>query len=137
MRKGPLFSILIGILGAVASFMVLVVSTNVAHDNILGFIFLPFHIAIALFVVFFKKPTIWELILRIMLFIPVYVLLYKSDLNEIIFDIVNNHSAAFLGVPATIFFDSVAIGITFIIASLVRLANYAGEKAKEQMNIEG
>ena len=135
--KSSLFSdIAIGILGALASFAVLVVSTNVAHDNIFGLLFLPLHIVITLCVVFLKKPKTWELILRIILYIAVYVLLHKSNLNEIIFNIVNNHSAAFLGVPATIFFDSVAIGITFIIASLVRFANYAGEKAMKQMKIE-
>lgn len=135
MRKVLLLSIVIGILGALASFMVLVVDTNISHGNILSVLFLPFHIAIVLLVVFFKKPTALELIMRIISFVPAYVLLNISDLNEIVFDIVNNYSAAFLGVPVTIIINSFVIGITLIIASIVRMAFYANEKAITKINV--
>lgn len=136
MRKGPLSSMIIGVLGALASYLLIIIDTLTFGGGALSWLFLPFHIAIALFVVFFKKPTAWELILSIITFIPVYILIIKSYFNFYIYDIVMNYSASYPEIHVAIIFDLAAICFAFIIGSIVRLAFYANEKSNEQMKIQ-
>lgn len=129
MKKEPILSILIGLLGAVASYSLIIIDTLTFGGNVFAYVFLPFHIAIAAFVVFLKKPTALQVILRILVFIPVYILIIKSYLNFYIYDIVMNYSATPPEIHVAIIFDLIVICLTFIIAGIIRISFYANEKA--------
>ena len=132
--KKTLFNVLLGILGAVVSYLLIIIDTLTFGGNIYAYVFLPFHIAVVLFVVFSRQPKTSELVLRVIAFFPIYILLIKLRPNFLIYDIVNNYGASYPEIHVAIISDLIVATITFYIASLVRLVFYAKEKSIEKMS---
>lgn len=133
MKNKYLLSIILGILAAIASYLLVIVDVLTFNGNVYAWLFVPINILIAIFVVFFKKPSVVCIVLRSILYVAGYILLYNSGIHEYIFDIANNYSAAYLGEGTLVgvIINTIVICITFLVAGTVRTANYACEKATE------
>ena len=129
MKKGLIFSTMIGLLGALTSYFLIIVDTLTFGGNGFALLFLPLHMFIAVFVVVVKKPTVKQLVLRLALFMICYILLIKSEINFPIYDIVNNYSASYPEIHVAIIYDIIVICLTFIVATVVYIKSYTKESA--------
>ncbi|MBQ2972582.1 MAG: hypothetical protein IJE16_08580 [Ruminococcus sp.] len=133
MKKQVLLSIILGLFAAIASYLLLIIDVLTFNGNVYAWLFVPINILIAIFVVFFKKPSVAYIVLRGILYVTGYILLYISGIHEYIFDIANNYSAAYLGEGTLVgvIINTIVICITFLVAGIVRAANNTCEKAPE------
>lgn len=133
MKKQILLSIMLGILASIASYLLVIVDVLTFNGNVYSWLFVPINILITIFVVFFKKPSVVCIVLRGILYIVGYILFYKSGIHEYIFNIANNYSAAYLGegILVGVIINTIVICITFLVAGIVRTANYATKKQQK------
>ena len=81
MKKQVLLSIILGLFAAIASYLLLIIDVLTFNGNVYAWLFVPINILIAIFVVFFKKPSVAYIVLRGILYVTGYILLYISGIH--------------------------------------------------------
>ena len=130
MKDKEVISVVSGMIGGMVSYLLVYTQITTFGDYKYSYILLPIYIGIVTFLVFFRKPNIIDLLLRLVSYSIVYSIMIKVSIYDH-YRAINSGSSFSVLYPKAhnvIVIASIVILTTFVILSLIRIVLYHREK---------
>ena len=130
MKDKEVISVVSGMIGGMVSYLLVDTQITAFGDYKYSYILLPIYIGIVTFLVFFRKPNIIDLLLRLVSYSIVYSIMIKVRIYDH-YSAINSGSSFSVLYPKAhnvIVIVSIVILTTFVILSLIRIVLYHREK---------